>query len=118
MVDNQTAYIKIDRFMESTYQEFRNILTTLKNQGAKRLMLDLRGNPGGYKDRAEKVVDELLGGDKMIVYTDGKGTQYDSKTMTKFDGIFEKGQSWYLLTKIVLRHRKSWLGLYKITIVP
>lgn len=91
MVDNQTAYIKIDRFMESTYQEFRNILTTLKNQGAKRLMLDLRGNPGGYKDRAEKVVDELLGGDKMIVYTDGKGTQYDSKTMTKFDGIFEKG---------------------------
>jgi carboxyl-terminal processing protease len=91
MVDNQTAYIKIDRFMESTYQEFRNILTILKNQGAKRLMLDLRGNPGGYKDRAEKIVDELLGGDKMIVYTDGKGTQYDSKTMTKFDGIFEKG---------------------------
>ncbi len=91
MVDHQTGFIKIDRFTESTYQEFRNTLISLKNQGAKRLMLDLRGNPGGYKDRAEKIVDELLGGDKMIVYTDGKGTQYDSQTVTKFDGLFEKG---------------------------
>ncbi len=91
MIDQQTGYIKIDRFTESTYQEFRTTLLNLKTQGAKRLLLDLRGNPGGYKDRAEKVVDELLGEDKMIVYTDGKGSQYDSQTMTKFDGVFEKG---------------------------
>ncbi|MES2516931.1 MAG: S41 family peptidase [Bacteroidota bacterium] len=91
MVDPQTGYIKVDRFTESTFDEFKNVLTTLKTQGLKRLMLDLRGNPGGYKDRAEKMVDELLAGERMIVYTDGKGTKYDTQTYTKRDGIFEKG---------------------------
>jgi carboxyl-terminal processing protease len=91
MIDNQTGYIKVDRFTESTYEEFRNVLTNLKTQGIKRLMLDLRNNPGGYKDRAEKMVDELLAGEKMIVYTDGKGTKYDTQTYTKREGVFEKG---------------------------
>ena len=91
MIDAQTGYIKVDRFTESTFEEFRNVLTNLKNQGLKRLMLDLRNNPGGYKDRAEKMVDELLAGEKMIVYTDGKGTKYDTQTYTRRDGIFEKG---------------------------
>jgi carboxyl-terminal processing protease len=91
MIDAQTGYIKVDRFTESTFEEFRNVLNTLKTAGAKRLMLDLRNNPGGYKDRAEKMVDELLAGEKMIVYTDGKGTKYDTQTYTKREGIFEKG---------------------------
>lgn len=91
MVDPQTGYIKVDRFTESTFDEFKNVLTTLKGQGIKRLMLDLRGNPGGYKDRAEKMVDELLAGERMIVYTDGKGAKYDTQTFTRRDGIFEKG---------------------------
>ncbi|MCU0470814.1 MAG: S41 family peptidase [Arcicella sp.] len=91
MIDAQTGYIKVDRFTESTFDEFKNILTTLKTQGAKRLLLDLRGNPGGYKDRAEKMVDELLAGERLIVYTDGKGSKYDTQTFTKRDGIFEKG---------------------------
>jgi carboxyl-terminal processing protease len=91
MIDAQTGYIKVDRFTESTFEEFRNVLNNLKTAGAKRLMLDLRNNPGGYKDRAEKMVDELLAGEKMIVYTDGKGTKYDTQTYTKREGIFEKG---------------------------
>ena len=91
MIDAQTGYIKVDRFSESTFDEFKTVLTNLKLQGCKRLMLDLRGNPGGYKDRAEKMVDELLAGERMIVYTDGKGTKYDTQTYTKREGIFEKG---------------------------
>ena len=91
MIDVQTGYIKVDRFSESTFDEFKTVLTNLKAQGCKRLMLDLRGNPGGYKDRAEKMVDELLAGERMIVYTDGKGTKYDTQTYTKREGIFEKG---------------------------
>jgi carboxyl-terminal processing protease len=91
MIDAQTGYIKVDRFTESTFEEFRNVLNNLKTAGAKRLMLDLRNNPGGYKDRAEKMVDELLAGEKMIVYTDGKGTKYDTQTYTKREGMFEKG---------------------------
>lgn len=91
MIDNQTGLIKLDRFTESTYNEFKNALVSLKAQGLKRLVLDLRGNPGGYKDRAEKVVDELLGGEHTIVFTKGKSKQYNSVTNTTFDGSFEKG---------------------------
>jgi carboxyl-terminal processing protease len=91
MVDPQTGYIKVDRFSENTFDEFKNHLSLLKTAGMKRLVIDLRGNPGGYKDRAEKMVDELVAGEKLIVRTDGKGTQYDSETYTKKEGIFEKG---------------------------
>ncbi len=91
MVDPQTGYIKVERFSENTFDEFKNHLSLLKTAGMKRLVIDLRGNPGGYKDRAEKMVDELVAGEKLIVRTDGKGTQYDSETYTKKEGIFEKG---------------------------
>lgn len=91
MIDNQTGYLKVDRFSETTFDEFHSLTTELKNQGMKRLILDLRGNPGGYKDRAERMVDDLIEGKKLIVYTDGKGTQYDTRTYTNRDGVFEKG---------------------------
>lgn len=91
MLDHQTGLIKVERFTESTYNEFKNSLISLKNQGLKRLVLDLRGNPGGYKDRAEKLVDELLGGEHTIVFTRGKSKQYNSVTTTSFEGVFEKG---------------------------
>jgi carboxyl-terminal processing protease len=91
MLDNQTGYMKVDRFSESTFDEFHTQIAELKNQGMKRFVLDLRGNPGGYKDRAERMVDELVAGEKLVVYTDGKGTQYDTRTYTRKDGLFESG---------------------------
>ncbi len=91
MIDDKTGYIKINSFAESTYTEFRNALASLKKQGMQQLMLDLRGNGGGYKDRATNLVDELLGGNRLIVYTDGKNNQYDERTFAKREGLFEKG---------------------------
>ncbi|MCY7349306.1 MAG: S41 family peptidase [Cytophagaceae bacterium] len=91
LIDDKTGYIKINSFSESTFTEFRNVLSGLKNQGMERLMLDLRGNGGGYKDRATNLVDELLSGNRLIVYTDGKGQQYDDRTFAKREGSFEKG---------------------------
>ncbi|SDL71446.1 S41 family peptidase [Siphonobacter aquaeclarae] len=91
LIDDKTGYIKIDRFAESTYNEFRQVLSDLKNQGMQRLLLDLRGNGGGFKDRATNIVDELVGGNKLIVRTDGKGTQFDEETYARKDGLFEKG---------------------------
>ncbi len=91
MIDSEVGYIKVDRFTETTYDEFKYLLQMLRDEGMKSLLLDLRGNPGGYKDKAEKMVDELLDGDKLIVSTDGKGTQYDTKTYCKKTGVFEKG---------------------------
>ena len=67
MVDNQTGYIKVSRFASGTYDEFKAALGDLRRQGLTRLILDLRGNPGGYLDRATKMADEFIGGTKKIV---------------------------------------------------
>ena len=91
MIDTTTGYIKISRFAANTYVEFKNALSDLKKKGARRLMIDLRDNPGGYLDRATKIADELLGGNELIVYTDGKGKRYDSRTEAYEEGIFEEG---------------------------
>ncbi|RPD49506.1 S41 family peptidase [Hymenobacter sediminis] len=91
MVDNQTGYIKVSRFASGTYDEFKSALGDLRRQGLGRLILDLRGNPGGYLDRATKMADEFIGGTKKIVYTDGKGDQYDTQTFSRVVGEFEEG---------------------------
>jgi carboxyl-terminal processing protease len=91
MEDKKTAYIKINRFTETTYDEFKQHLSDLKKQGMKQLLLDLRGNPGGYMDRATDIVDELIGGKDVIVYTDGKDSRNNRKTYAGNNGMFEKG---------------------------
>jgi carboxyl-terminal processing protease len=91
MVDNQTGYIKVSRFATNTYDEFKQALGDLRRQGMSRLVLDLRGNPGGYLDRATKMADEFIAGTRKIVYTDGKGDQYDTQTYSRTLGEFEEG---------------------------
>lgn len=91
MVDNRTGYIKVSRFASGTYDEFKQALDDLRRQGLERLVLDLRGNPGGYLDRATKLADELIAGTRKIVYTDGKGDQYDTQTYSRVAGEFEEG---------------------------
>ncbi len=91
MADKKTAYIKINRFSETTYDEFYNALKDLKAKGMTQLLLDLRGNPGGYLERATAIVDELVGGKEVIVYTDGKDDRNDKKINAGNKGIFEQG---------------------------
>lgn len=91
MIDDNTGFIKVSRFARRTYIEFRDALKGLRNKGMKRLVLDLRDNPGGYMDRAIKMADEFLPGNPKIVYTNGKGSRYDSEARARFDGMFEKG---------------------------
>ena len=91
LVDDQTGYIKVSRFASGTYDEFKAALVDLRRQGLTRLVLDLRGNPGGYLDRATRMADEFIAGSRKIVYTDGKGEQYDSQTYAKVAGEFEEG---------------------------
>ena len=89
MVDDEVGYIKVGRFAATTYDEFRAALEDLKSKGMKKLVLDLQDNPGGYMDRAINIVDELLSGNKMIVYTEGKQPRYNSEARAYREGIFE-----------------------------
>ncbi len=91
MIDKTTGYIKISRFGDETYNEFLVALSSLKKQGMQQLMIDLKDNGGGYLDRATNIADQLISGNKMIVYTDGKGTKYDQEIRARIAGAFESG---------------------------
>jgi len=91
MVDEEIGYIKIARFANSTYLEFKEALLKLKDQGMKNLVIDLTGNPGGYLNRAVQITDELLDGRQMIVYTNGKEKGYTEEHYSGEKGDFEQG---------------------------
>lgn len=72
MVTNDIGYIKLARFAETTPAEFIHAAKRLKNNGMKKLILDLRDNGGGYLQPAVALSDHFLGNGKMIVYTEGR----------------------------------------------
>ncbi|QWX83789.1 S41 family peptidase [Cellulophaga sp. HaHaR_3_176] len=92
------GYIKVNRFAESTFDEFKTALTTLQKQGAKKLTLDLRDNPGGYLGIAEKMADEFLQDGKLILFTKNKKGQIDKAFATK-KGSFEDKPIYVLINE-------------------
>lgn len=96
MIDNETGYIKVNRFSSTTLDEFEKATQKLKEQNVKNLILDLQGNGGGYLDMAVKLSDEFLEEDKLIVYTDGINSSRREYTSTD-KGSFEKGKVVVLL---------------------
>jgi carboxyl-terminal processing protease len=88
--DGQTGYIKVSKFAAGTYEEFKTQLADLQRQGLKRLVLDLRGNPGGYLDRATRLADEFIAGSRKIVYTAGRDEQYAAQTYAHVAGDWEQ----------------------------
>jgi len=91
MVDNKIGYIKVSRFAKTTMDEFREAILTLQDQGMKDLILDLQGNGGGMLRTAIDMSDELLSGDKLLVYTEGRAFERED-TFAEYKGLFEKGR--------------------------
>ena len=91
MIDDLTGYIKINRFSATTFKEFRKKLKDLKDKGMKKLVIDLRQNPGGYLNAATEIADELLDDQKMIVYTKGKSVDKVEYKANR-PGEFESGK--------------------------
>lgn len=91
MIDREIGYIKISRFSQTTYDEFKQALDKLKTEGMQKLVLDLQGNPGGYMDQAIAVADEFLPKGEKIVFTKGQETHYNENAMATEKGDFEKG---------------------------
>ncbi|MFZ3274277.1 MAG: S41 family peptidase [Lutibacter sp.] len=96
MINNTLGYIKIDRFARTTYDEFKYDLDELISKGMTSLALDLRGNPGGYMDIANMIVDEFLEDGKLIVFTKNKNGAID-KSFATDKGDFEHGKIYVLI---------------------
>lgn len=71
MIDDETGFIKISRFANKTYDEFMQGMEKLDNYGAKKVIIDLRQNPGGSLVAVLQMVDEFLEKDEAILYTEG-----------------------------------------------
>lgn len=72
MLTDKIGYIKINKFAETTYAEVMIAIATLQQQGSKELVIDLRGNTGGYMGPAIQIINEFLPKDCLIVYTEGR----------------------------------------------
>lgn len=99
MINPEIGYIKISRFSQKTYEEFREAMDTLRAKGMKKLILDLQGNPGGYMNQAIDIADEFLSEGKKIVFTHGKDGKYDSDARSTEKGEFETGDLIVLLNE-------------------
>lgn len=72
MINSTTGYAKLIRFSKTTSDEFNKATKELLKKGMKTLILDLRGNGGGYLNAAIAVCDEFLKNNQLVVYTEGK----------------------------------------------
>lgn len=93
---DKLGYIKINRFAESTYKEFKKELTQLQKEGILELAVDLRGNPGGFLGVAEQIADEFLEEEKLILFTKNKRGDIE-KIFASKKGNFETNKVYVLI---------------------
>ncbi|MFL9844619.1 S41 family peptidase [Flavobacterium rhizosphaerae] len=98
MANKNTGYIKVNRFAETTYDEFHEALQSLINSGAKSIVVDLRDNGGGYLEKAVEMADEFLEDGMVIVKTKNKKGRVDETDATD-KGIFEQGKLYVLINE-------------------
>ena len=98
MLTPDMGYIRMNRFADTTFEEFGEALEALKDRGAKKLTLDLRDNPGGYLHIAERIADTFLPEDKLILFTRNKKGQTDSVFATA-KGNFENRPVFVLINE-------------------
>ncbi|MCX7763748.1 MAG: S41 family peptidase [Bacteroidia bacterium] len=86
------GYIQLRRFSETSHEEVRQALRTLKQEGVKGIILDLRDNPGGYLHMAQRIADEFLPEGKKVVYTQGRVPESNTSYIaTSYYATYEKG---------------------------
>ncbi|KXK42244.1 MAG: periplasmic protease [Chlorobi bacterium OLB5] len=83
MINNEVGYARVTRFSATTYDEFSKSLAELKKQGMKKLVLDLRNNPGGYLDQAFKMASMFIDRGKKIVYTKSRISAFNDEYVSE-----------------------------------
>lgn len=96
MLKDGIGYLKINRFSQTTYLEFEQSLQKLLDQEMEHLILDLRGNPGGYLLPAKQILDDFLGSGKPIVIVEGNNGKRE-RTIASSNGSFESGGLYILV---------------------
>lgn len=92
MLDDETGYIKLNKFSSTTTDEFTDAITQLRqDKNLQNLVLDLRGNGGGYLKAAIEISDQFLKDDELIVYTDGLNEPTREYEATS-SGVFKNGK--------------------------
>jgi carboxyl-terminal processing protease len=91
MASPEIGYIRLNRFSRTSLEEFTSAVSELKSNGMDKLILDLRGNSGGYLNTAVELSDEFLPSGKLLVYTEGLHSERQDYYSTPL-GSFEKGQ--------------------------
>ncbi|MFD1094691.1 S41 family peptidase [Salegentibacter chungangensis] len=98
MLSPNLGYIKINRFAETTFEEFRDALKNLEKKGATQIALDLRDNPGGYLSEAINIADEFIKDGKPILFTKNKSGAIE-ETFAQREGDFENGKVFVLINE-------------------
>ena len=98
MLNSKQGYIKVNRFAETTYKEFKKALDSLQDLGAESLTIDLRDNGGGFIAPALKMADEFLKDNALIMFTKNKKGAIENNYATD-NGSFEKGEVYVLINE-------------------
>ncbi len=98
LLTDELGYIKVNRFAETTYKEFKTALDDLIDEGMTDLVIDLRDNGGGFIAPALKMADEFLEDDVLIMFTKNKKGAIEENYATR-KGSFEKGKVYVLINE-------------------
>lgn len=94
MLNDETGYIRIKNFGETTYPELLIALAKLSQSDFKNLIIDLRDNTGGYLQSAVQMANEFLPKNKLVVYTQGRKSQRQDY-VSDGHGSYQKFRWWY-----------------------
>ncbi len=96
LVTKKLGYIKLERFAETSHNEFKTALLHLKKKGIQNLILDLRENGGGYVRPAVKIADDFLKDGHLIMFTKDRNNE-TQKVFSTSKGDFEEGKIYVLI---------------------
>lgn len=92
MLDDKTGYVRVSKFARNTYNEFYQALGDLKEKGASKYVVDLRGNSGGFMDQAIYMANEFLPAGQMIVYTQGRTPENETVALSDGGGQYQDAE--------------------------
>ncbi|REL24311.1 PDZ domain-containing protein [Rhodohalobacter sp. SW132] len=89
MLDDNTGYIKINRFAATTHEEFLSAVNDLNSKGMEKLVLDMRNNPGGYLSQAIAISEEFFPSGTRLVSTESRHSRFNSEVDSRRDGLLK-----------------------------